>query len=62
MAAPRSAKHYSNDDTAALDADMRPDDMVAILSRLHFAKSQPVHLIGIDTAPVTTKRTETCLL
>jgi hypothetical protein len=50
MAAPRTAKHYrSNDDTAVLDADMRPDDLIAILSRLHFAKGQPLHLIGIDS-------------
>jgi hypothetical protein len=49
MAAPHKANHYRTQDDTVLDADMTNDDIVAILSRLHFAKGQPVHLIGIDS-------------
>jgi hypothetical protein len=48
MAAPRSAKHYSSNDDTMLDQDMTGDDIVTILSELHFAKARPMHLIGID--------------
>jgi hypothetical protein len=47
MGAPKTVRHYRNDDTM-LDADMTTADIVGILSRLHFGLDRPVQIIGID--------------
>jgi hypothetical protein len=47
MGAPRTVRHYQNDDYM-LDADMTTTDIVSILSRLHFGLDRPVQVIGID--------------
>jgi hypothetical protein len=49
LAAPTHYRSRYSDDAQVLDQDMTGDDIVAILSGLHFAKGHPVHLIGIDS-------------